>query len=190
MRVLRADVVESVGDDLVDVFPLGVEEAPLVHHALRSALATRAVVGEQHDHRVVADLHLVEECEQSTDLCIGVVEHRGKGFLQSAGEEFFVRGELVPRSHTRVAHRKRGVVRDDAHLFLSRKDSFAMDVPALVECATPLGEIGIGSVVRGVLRTEGEIQKERSIGSHGTKVTNPRRRLIDEVLGQVITLFG
>ena len=190
MCVLRADVIQPVGHDVVDVFPLAVEEAPLVHHALRPTFAARTVVGEQHDHRVVAHLHLVEEGQQAADLSIGVIEHRGEGLLQPAREELFVRRQLVPRAHAGVAHGERRVARNDPHLLLARKDSLAMHVPALVEGAAPLGEIGIGCVVRCVLGAEGEIQVERPIGSHRAQVANPRRRLIDEVFGQVVPLLG
>ena len=48
-----ADVVEAGGDDVVDVLPGGVEEAELVHDAERPALTGSAVVGKDHEERVV-----------------------------------------------------------------------------------------------------------------------------------------
>ena len=86
VRVRAADVVEAVGDDLVDVLPHAVEEAELVHHAVRAALAGGAVVGEDHEQRVVEQPRLLEEVDEPADLVVGVLEHRRERLLQPGGE--------------------------------------------------------------------------------------------------------
>ena len=139
--MLGTDVVQARGDDLIHVLPDAIEEAPLVEHALWSAFAAGAVVGQQHDDRVVQLLGTLEEIEQTTDLCVGVVQHRSEGFLQSRSELLLVDTQLIPRPHARIARCERGVRWHDAHLLLARKHPLPLDVPTFVELAAPLVQI-------------------------------------------------
>ena len=90
MRIFRSNVVETIGNNVVHIFPFGVKEAPFVHYSLRPTFAACTIVGEQHDHGVVGEVAFIQKLQQSTNLGVGVIQHRSKCFLQSTSKKFFV----------------------------------------------------------------------------------------------------
>ena len=173
MRLLRADVVEPVGNNFVNIFPFAVEEAPLIHHTLWSAFTACTVVRQQHDHCVVRHSALFQKCKQSANLGISVIKHCGKGFLQPACKQLLVLRQIHPRAYTRVAHGKRCVLRNNSHFFLTCKHSVAMHVPTLIKLATPFRQVRIGCMMRCVLCTKCQVQIKWSVRSHRHQVTHP-----------------
>ena len=166
MRVLSADVVKPVGNHVVYVFPHAVEKTEFVNNTLWAAFTTCAIVRQQCDHRIFGQIVLIQKVEQATNLSVRVIEHRRKSFLQSARKQFFVGSQFNPWAHARVARRKYGVGRDNAHLNLSLKPNIAMHIPTFIKLASPLCQITIGCMVRRMLCTKCEIQKKRTIWSH------------------------
>ena len=186
VRVLSADVVEAVIDDLVDVLPHCIEEAELVHHSERPAFAAGAVVAHHHQQRVVELIVLLEELDEATDLVVGVLQHGGECLLQAAGEPLLLLGQLIPRRHARVARCLGGAGRHDAQLQLVLVPALAQHVVALVELATPALQVVVGCLVGRVHGAEREVEEERPIRSHGHEVADPTRALVDEVFADVI----
>ena len=174
MRLLRADVVKPVGNNFVNIFPFAVEEAPLVHHTLWSAFAACAIVRQQHNHRVVRHSTFFQKCKQPANLRIGVIQHCCKGFLQSACKQLLVLRQFYPRTHTRITHGERCVLRNNSHFLLARKHSVAMHVPTFIKLATPFRQVRIWRMVRCVLCTKCQVQIKRSVWSHRHQVANPR----------------
>ena len=149
VAVRAADVVEVV-DGLLRRLQQEVEELHLVEDAERAALLAGAVVGEQHDDRVVEQVHVVEGVDEATDLVVGVLEERGERLLEAGGQAALRVGQVVPRVDARVAGRQLGVGRDHAQLLLAGEPALAGDVPALVVAAPVTGEVLGRRLVRGV----------------------------------------
>ena len=189
MRIFCSNVVQTIGNDVIHIFPFGVKEAPFVHYSLRPTFAACTIVGEQHDHGVVGEIAFIQKLQQSSDLGIGVIQHRSECFLQSTSKEFFVNGQFVPWSNAGVARRQHGVGGNNAHLDLTREPLRTMNVPAFIKPTAPLCEITVGRMMRCMLSTKSEIQKEWSVGTNRNQIANPCCRLINEVFREVIALF-
>jgi hypothetical protein len=71
---LRAAEVVEQREVGLDVVRNAVEELVLVDGAVRSALAARAVVGDEHDQSVLQLIGFLEILEQPANLVVGVGE--------------------------------------------------------------------------------------------------------------------
>ena len=110
-----------------------VEELVLVGRAGRSAFGARAVVGDEHDQRVVELAGCGEIVDQPADVMIGVLEEAGEHLHHAGVKPPLVGGQLVPVLHVGIVTRKDSVLRDDAQLLLPGEHLFAKRVPAVVE---------------------------------------------------------
>ena len=76
-----------------------VEEPPLVERAVRAALATSAVVGDDDHDRVVELSGLFEVVEHATDLVVGVRHEPGEHLGHACEQTLLVGVQRVPRAH-------------------------------------------------------------------------------------------
>ena len=167
-----------------------VEEFVLVDRAVRPALGARTVVRDDHDQRVVQLAGRLEEIEQAPDLVVGVLEESGE-YLHHAGvEPALVLGELVPLLHVGVVPRQHRVLGDDAQFLLPREDLLAVGVPAVVELALVLVGPFLWHLMRCVIGTRCEVEKERLFGRDLFEVGDELDGLVGEVHGEVVTLLG
>ena len=120
---------------------------------------------------------------------VGVVHERRVRLLQTAGELLLVHAELVPRQNPRIAGRQHRVGRNHAECLLPFEYALAVHVPAFVEAAAVLAPERFGRLMRRVRGTGREVQEEGSLGHDRVKVTDHADRLIDQVLGEVVSLF-
>ena len=96
-----ADLVDP-REALLDRLRRVVEELRLVGRAGRAALGAGAVVGDDHDQRVVELAELRQELEQTPDLVIGVAEEPGEHLHEPAVQPAGVLGLRVPVGDVRV----------------------------------------------------------------------------------------
>lgn len=78
-------------------------------------------------------------------------------------------------------------MRDDSKPLLSREGFLAYLVPALVELAPVLGDEVFWGMQRGVIRTEGQVGKERPAGIGLLLISDAGDGLVHQVLGEVLT---
>jgi hypothetical protein len=187
--VVGARAAELVEERQVLLDPVGeaVEELVLVHRAARPALAGGAVVGDEHDHRVVELAARLEVVEQPPDLVVGVAQEARVDLGHAAEEPLLVVRERVPGAdgvelrpalsvraplvHIGVDRRELGVRRDDAHLLLPVEHELAVALVAHVEPAlVPVGPL-LRRVVRCVAGAGG-----RSRGRTACRARSPSRR--------------
>ncbi len=163
-----------------------VEELHLVHHPVRPALLRGAVVGQDHHDRVVEPAEVAQSVDEPADLVVGVVEERGERLLEAARQPLLGVGEVVPRLDAGIARREFGAFRHDAEFELPREPPLAHDVPALVVAPAVLLEVARRRLVRGVRRTERQVQEEGPVGSDADAVGHHPQRLVDQVFAQVV----
>ena len=167
-----------------------VEELPLVGGASRAALGTGAVVGDDHDQRVVELAGALQVVEQATNVIVGVTQKAGKDLHHARVEPFLLWGERLPLWHVRVVTREFGALRDDAQRFLPGEDFFAVGIPAVVEHALVLIRPLLGHVMRRVRGAGAEMQVKRLVGCDLPGIGDELDGLVDQVLGQVVALLG
>ena len=189
VRVGSADVIEAV-HDVVWVVDDAVEVLHLVHDPERPALLGGAVVGQHDQDRVVELAHLAQPVDEPADLIVGVVQERGEGFLQAAGEAAMAVGQLCPRLHAGVAGRELGAFRYDALRELALVPPLTHHVPAFVEAPAVLVEVCLRSLVRSMGRPEWQVGEERPVGSHALAVVDHAQQLIHQVFAEVVALIG
>ena len=85
--------------------------------------------------------------------------------------------------------RQLGVGRHDAERLLSGEDLLTVGIPAVVELAGVLVDPLLGGMVRGMCRPEAEVEVERLLRIDLLGIGDELDRLVDQVLGQVVTLF-
>jgi hypothetical protein len=184
-----------------------VEVRVLVDRSTGATLARRAVVGYEHDHRVVELAALLEVVEQPADLVVGVAEEAGIDLGHASEQALLVVGQRVPGAdgvglgpflgpvhallvNVRVDRRQLGLLGNDAHLLLAVEHELAVGLVAHVELALVL----VGPLLRGVMgrvaRARAEVQEERLVGCDGLRVLDERQRAVSQVRGQVVALLG
>ena len=141
MAVRSPDVVDAL-DGFGGRLEEEVEELHLVHDAERATLLTRAVVGQQEDHRVVQPVEPFQRIEEPTDLVVGVVEEGGEGLLETGGQTTVDLGHGVPFLDPWVPRGELGPRRHHARLQLLREPALAGGVPAVVESPAVLLQVG------------------------------------------------
>ena len=173
----------------IDVRTLGlvVEVGHFVVEPVHQAFGAGAVVaGDVEDQRVVELAHVLDRLDDPARLVVGHVEVGGED-LGLTGEELLLIGrEVLPVLDVSRFVRQLCVGWDDAELFLLLKDPFADHVPALVEAAFLLVDVGLRHVVRGVHRTRGEIDEEGLIRGQRLLKTDPVDGLGGHVVHEVV----
>ncbi len=187
VTVGAADVVETL-ERGVEVLRDSIEVAHLIEDADRTALLARAIVRHHDQQRIVEQIDLAEECDQPSDLLIGMLEHRRKRFLEPRGENPFPVGQVFPWAHARIVRREPGCARDDSDLFLAREPLLARRVPSGIESPAILFEIAAGRLMRRMGSAERQIQEERTLGDQRGRVADIANRTIDDVLGDVVAV--
>ena len=98
-------------------------------------------------------------------------------------------GQRVPVRHVRVVPGQLGVGRDDAQFLLPVEHQLPVGIPTAVELpGVPVGPFR-RHVMRGVGRAETQVQVERLVRVDLLGVGDEPDRLVDQVLGQVVTLL-
>ena len=131
-------VVEVLGPaDLIDQLQallqrlLGVvEELRLVRGPGRPALGAGAVVGDDHDQRVVQLPVLAQELDQPPDLVIGVGQEPGEHLHHPGVQPPRRRRQRRPVGHVGIVPRQLRVRGDDAEFLLPREHLLPVGVPA------------------------------------------------------------
>ncbi len=183
-----AEVVER-REVLLQIVRHVVEELVLVGRAGRAAFRAGAVVGDEHDQRVVELAGRGEEVDQPADVMIGVLEEAGEHFHHAGVEPPLVGGQLAPVLHVGVVTRQHGVLRDDAELFLLGEHLLTIGVPAVVELALVLVGPLLRDVMRRMLGAGREVDEERLVWRELLAVADEADRLVHQVGREVIALL-
>ena len=96
-----ADLVDQL-QALLDRLLRVVEELRLVRRSGRAALSGGAVVGDDHDQRVLELALLGQELEQPADLMIGVAEEAGEHLHHARIELLRRNRQRVPVGNVRI----------------------------------------------------------------------------------------
>ena len=166
---LRAAEVVDLGEVRGEVVGHAVGELHLVDRAVGAALAACAVVGYDHDQRVVELLGPLEVVEEAADVVVGVGEKACVHLGHAAEELFLVVVQRVPgpdgvelgerltvrarprlRRADRVERGQLGVGRHDAELLLPRQCLLAHRLVPHVEASLELLDPFGGRVMGGV----------------------------------------
>ena len=186
-----------------------VEELVLVERAVRAALAAGAVVGDDHDDRVVelaGLLEVVDQPRRSGRRC-----RRRSPAYTSAMRANRRRSSSVSESHGRTksscghgwpsgpvaSGSPCGLIGDSSassgsrpSFFWSREDRRADRLVALVEAALVLVRPLLEHVVRRVRAARAEVHEPRLVGRDRLGVADELDRLVGEVLREVVALLG
>ena len=111
VEVFRAAELVDRREILLQIVGHVVEELVLVDRAVRSALGARAVVGDEHDQRVVELAQLLEEVDQAADVVVGVLEEAGEHLHHARIQLALVRRQRLPVLHVRIVARELRVLR-------------------------------------------------------------------------------
>ena len=133
---------------------------------------------------------MFKECQQSAHLLIGVIEESGEGLLQAHRHALFVVTQSVPGDHPGVARCQLGISRNDAQGLLPLEPLLTNDIPPRIKAAPILAHIGLGGLVRRVRGPKAQVQEKRFFRDGRLLAAQHANGLIDQVLGQVIALFG
>ncbi len=188
MAVGPTDVVDPF-DCVVRRLLYAVEVLHLVHRPGRTSLLGGAVVGQEHQDRVVQLPHGSEPIHEPADLVVRVIQERRERLLQPGGQTLLIVRQVVPGLNTGVAGRKGRTGIDHTEGDLALEPALAHDIPALVVASPVLVEIVLGRLVRRVGRAEGEVSEEGTIWTHALVVVDHQQELVHQVLGEVVALL-
>ena len=166
-----------------------VEEQHLVEGAGDAALGRGAVVGDDHDQRVVELADLLERVEDAAEVVVGVRDEAGVDLHHPGVEAPLVVGQRVPLGHVGIARRELGVRRQQAELLLAREHRLAVGVPARVELALVAVGPLLRHVVRSVRRAGRVVHEERLLGRVDVRVEDQLDRVVGQVLAEVVALL-
>ena len=189
IEIFRAAEVVDRRQILLQVVRHIVEELVLVDRAVRAALRACAIVGDEHDQRIVEFAEMVDEIDQPADVMVHVLAEAREHFHHPRIEFALVRRQLGPFLNVGVVARELGVLGHDAELFLPREHFLAIDVPALVELAFVFVRPFLRHVVGRVVRARREIEEERLVRSDLLQVGDEADRRVGEIGGEVIAFF-
>ena len=179
------DVREVVLEGLGDL----VEEAHLVERARHAALGGRAVVGDDHDQRVVELADPLEHVEHAAEVMVGVRDEARIDLHHARVQTALVGGQRRPLRDVRVARRELDIRPEQPDLLLAREDGLAVGVPAAVELAGvavgPLARHVVGRV-RGARRV---VQEERLLRRVDVRVDDELDRVVGQVLAEVVAVL-
>ena len=191
-------VVEVLGAaDLIDQLEaflqrlLGVvEELRLVGGPGGAALGAGAVVGDDHDQRVVQLPELAQELDQPPDLVIGVGQEASEDLHHPAVQAAGGRGQRRPVGHVGIVPRQLRVRGYDAEFLLPGEHLLPVGVPAIVERARVPVRPFLRHMMRRVGGAEAQVQVERLGRVDLLSVGDELHRLVDQVLAEVVALLG
>ena len=153
VREFVGDVVGFVGDVVPE----------LVVGAVRTAFARCAVVGHEHDDRVVEVAGRGEMVEDTTDVMVGVRDERRAHFHHPGVETTAWRIDRGPFLDPRRAARQPCAFGDDPEVDLAGERRVAPCVPAVVELAAETVDPFRRRLVRCVRRGGRVPEQERSL---------------------------
>ena len=90
-------------------------EEVLVDRAGRPAFEPGAIVGNEHDQRIVELTGHLQKIEQTADMMVGMLEESGEDLHHPGVELSLVRGAFVPRLDIRIVARQLGIGGNDSH---------------------------------------------------------------------------
>ena len=209
----RVVVVRPRAAELVEVLEVllhrvgeAVEELVLVDRAVRPALARGAVVGDEHDDRVLELTALLEVVEQAAELVVGVAEEAGVDLGHAGEQPLLVVGERLPGPHAvslrprlavvarrvgvGVDRRQLGALGDDPELLLALEDALAIRLVAHVEHALVPVRPLLRDVVRRVGGARAVVEEERLVRRDRLRVLDELDRLVGEIDREVVALLG
>jgi hypothetical protein len=167
-----------------------VEELVLVDRSGRPAFRACAVVGDEHDQRVVPFADRLEEIEEPAIVMVGMGQETGE-HLHHAGIKLLLAGrERVPVLDVGIVAGELGVLGNDAQLLLALEDPLAIGIPAIVELALVFVRPFLRHVMGRMHRARAEIHEEGLVGRDLLGIGDEGDRLICNVLGQMIALLG
>ena len=183
-----ADIVDGGQPGLDRVWNI-VEEPDLADRSCRTALGAGAVVGDQHDQRVVVLADVFEELDQLADVVISVLEEACEHLHHPRVQPPLVGRERLPVLHVGIVPRQLCVRGDQTERLLLLEDLLAVGVPAGVEPARVFIRPLLRHVVWRVRGAGGEIHEERLVGGDLFGVGDHRLGLVDQVGRQVVALL-
>ena len=189
VAVRAADVVDAL-DGFIGGLENPVEVLHFVHNPVRAALLGSAVVGQDQQDGVVELPQGPQPVHQAADLVVGVVQKRGEGLLEPAGQQLVVLRERVPRLDAVVPGRKLGSLGDHPQLELPLVPPLAHDVPAFVVAAPVFLQVSGWRLMGGVDGAEGQVGEEGAVGAHPHAVVDHEEQLVHQVFAEVIAVFG
>ena len=158
-----------------------VDHQRLVIQAVQSAFAAGAVVGGEHDERVVVLAGAFEGGDHAADLLVGLRHHAGEDFHLAGVELLLVGAQTVPARDFRNAGGEFGAGRDDLHLQLLSQNHLPRLVPAHVELALVHVDVLLLDLMRRVHGAGRPEQEERPIGIN----RGVRGEVVDGAIGQI-----
>ena len=183
-----AEVVD-VAEVVLEALRHHVEEAHLVERAADAALGGGAVVGDDHDQRVVELADLLERVEHAAEVVVAVGDEARVDLHHPRVQPALVGGQRRPLRHVGVARRQLGVGGQQPELLLAGEHGLAVGVPAAVE----LAGVAVGPFARGVVRrvrASGRVvHVERLLGRVDVRVEQEPDRLVGEVLAEVVAVL-
>ena len=184
--------------DLVDPGEVGVEVVALeeVHvvrgRAAHLAFPGRAVVGGEHEDRVVELAEVVERRDHPAHVLVDAVDHARVDLHVPGEQALLVDGEVVPRPHVVVAL---GVPRCELHarrhhpeLLLAREPLGAQRVPTRVVATAVLLDVLGAGVQRRVHRPVRDVTEERPRRVGRLLRADHRDRAVGDVVGEVVVV--
>ena len=121
---------------------------------------------------------------------VGVLEERGVDLHLALERRFELGVDLVPGRDFLVSRRELRIGRDETELLLHAEGHLALLVPAVRELALVFVDPLLGHMVRRMGGTGCEVHEERLVRQQRFLLAAPVDRLVDQILGQVVALFG
>ena len=161
-----------------------IEVQILVEATFETALGAGAVVtGDVDEDRVVTTRHSTHGINDPPHVVVNVRGKPSEHFHHTSVDLLLLRVERFPGRQTLTPFSEFGVGGDDPKLLLAGERIFAVLVPASVVLTLELVDPLLRGVVRGVIRTGGDIQEERSVWRNACDLATPRDGLVRQVLG-------
>jgi hypothetical protein len=185
----RAAQLVDLGEVLLEALGHVVEEQHLVERSRDAALGRGAVVGDDHDDRVLELADLLERVQDAAEVMVGVGHEAGEDLHHPCVEPPLVVGQRVPLGHVGIAWRQRCVRREEPQLLLACEHRLAVGVPPRVELAL----VAVGPLLRHMVRSVpgagGEVHEERLLGRVDVRVAHELDRVVGEVRAEVVALL-
>ena len=166
-----------------------VEEEHLVERADRPALGAGAVVGDDHDQRIVQLADIFQELEDAPEVVVGEADEAGIDLHEPGIQPPGIGRQRLPNRHVRVVRRQLGARRDDAHLELALVDDLAVFVPAHIEFTLVLVRPLLGNMMRGMPGPRGVIHVEGLVRRVDVRILDEFNGFIGQVAAQVVALL-
>ena len=190
----REVVVGVLGAQLVDPAQLhvqrflhAVEVGVLVVHTDHTTFRAGTIVAHDvENERVVQFAARFQRIDQAAHLCIGVFGEAGEHLHLPLEEALLIGAELVPILDIGGLGGEHGVGGNNAQGLLPGQGLLAHLVPALCEFPLVLVAVLLGSVMRRVRGTGGEVHHERLVRREALLGVHPRQGLIRHVVGEVV----